>query len=289
MAEILFVKNMPLGIFYFRRFSRIYPALILLCTILYLNSVIIGQRSIYINFPEYIYSVSLIENYFSIYGHRTFALDHIWSLCIEEHMYLLLGGIAVLYRWKKLPIVTVTTIFALLFMANGAIQTWWAGLDYYAVYWRSDVRGASILISVTCFLLLRDRTTLSPLLRAEWLPVCLALCAFILNIKLIPDPIKYSVGTTLLAASLALLPQAPTWFLSMLESPVLIYMGIWSYSLYIVQQPFLALNFGGGHIQGFLKLPIIFICGLACFYFVERPARRFLNRERRSPSGIVAG
>jgi peptidoglycan/LPS O-acetylase OafA/YrhL len=54
--------------------------------------------------------------------------------------------------------------------------------------------------------------------------------------------------------------------------------GIWSYSLYLSQQPFYRLA-----LVGKLSLPIAFVlavaCGIASFYLIEQPARRFINRR----------
>jgi len=87
----------------------------------------------------------------------------------------------------------------------------------------------------------------------------------------VPDPIKYSIGT--LSLAFALLAMSCT--LTKLSShPALTYFGIWSFSLYLRQQPFTLIQ--RWHSKPLLLITLVMV-SLMSFYFLERPARRFLN------------
>lgn len=272
MAEILFVANTPLTTFFPRRLARIYPALFVFALVMFavgLTTPVDGPSLL-----TFLSVITLTSNYVGLLIPHDGVTEHIWSLCVEEHIYLLLGLIAfVRHRRADLPVAKVCAALAALFMLNGAIETL-MGLGYYGVYWRTDVRGASILVSVAVYLTLRDK-------KPAWLssplaPVLLGLGALALNVDPTPDPIKYSLGTTMLAASLSLMPAAPRGVLKAFESPVLVRAGVYSYSLYLWQQPFYKAVHGlRDHL---LILPLAVAAAVASFYLVEQPARAALNR-----------
>jgi peptidoglycan/LPS O-acetylase OafA/YrhL len=273
MAEILFVKNMPLRLFFPRRFSRVYPALFCFVTLLFAASALFRWFDFHLF--EWVAALTFTMNYVSIYYNVSPAIDHIWSLSIEEHMYLLLGVIAALNRWRSLPVLPILIGLIILAIANGAYQTWAWHLHYHNVYWRTDVRGASILISVAFYLWLSRQTERPAILTHPLTPVIFTFVALVLSINAVPDPIKYSVGTLLLAISVAILQEAPPWFSAFLSSRWLVLAGVGSYSLYLWQQPFalikdMDIKFG--------LFPVIMVIAMLSYNFVEQPARAGLNK-----------
>jgi peptidoglycan/LPS O-acetylase OafA/YrhL len=96
MAEILFVRNMSVRKFIPRRFSRVYPALLIFVSTLLVASSWLGVLGI--SPLSAAASLTFTYNYYSIYIDRNPFLDHIWSLCIEEHMYFALAIISIIVR-----------------------------------------------------------------------------------------------------------------------------------------------------------------------------------------------
>jgi len=283
MAEILFVRNTPLPNFFARRVSRIYPALFALAILLLLVSVAAGAHDP--TMGQFLSTITFTTNYTHLWIGVSNVLDHAWSLCIEEHMYILLALVALAWRHWRFPLVRVLAVIALAMMVNGAIETA-MGLSYETVYWRSDARGASILVGAIAYLLLhRD---VPQALSGRWMPVILGIIGVTLSIKFVPDPLKYSVGTICLAVSLVLMERAPAFALGILEHPLLVRIGLWSYSIYLWQQPFfrLARNM---EIPRWWLLPVAIIAGIASFYAIEQPARRFLNRRWHTRRDVVLG
>jgi len=66
----------------------------------------------------------------------------------------------------------------------------------------------------------------------------------------------------------------------MLSLPVLTHFGVWSYSLYLWQQPFYLAktSFPGGAVTAFV---CAMVAALVSYYFLEKPARSWLNLRWR--------
>ena len=286
MAEILFVEQKALIDFFPRRFARIYPTLLIFATAVFAYSALDPEHGI--GPWDYLATITLTYNYFSIFLHRAGFLDHIWSLCIEEHLYIVLGCIAAAYRRFRFPVAPVLAGLASLCVLNGALSTI-AGGDYYDVYWRSDVRGASILMGAAAFLWLRNRAA------PWWCSLVLVLVGLALNIEASPNPLKYSLGTACLAGAVATLPRAPKLVLQGFQLPPLLGLGLVSYSIYLWQQPLYVISHSSG--PSIVMLVTAIAAGTGSYFLFERPARRWLNghlnalahRFRREPAPTGAG
>jgi peptidoglycan/LPS O-acetylase OafA/YrhL len=156
-------------------------------------------------------------------------------------------------------------------VAIGTAQTI-SGWNYYSVYWRTDVRGASILIGALAFLIVRDRNLRLP----SWAAPLLGVLGVAINTNTIPDPIKYSLGTSALAFALACLPHTASVLRDTLERQTLLTAGFFSYSIYLYQQPFYALS--GDLAARLFHLSLAIVAALCSFYLIERPSRVSINR-----------
>lgn len=276
MAEILFVRETPLPGFFARRFSRVYPALFIFCVAML---GVAALRGVGPTVPQFLSAITFTANYASIWVGRSDVIDHIWTLCIEEHMYILLGTIAFLHRMRPIRLIPLFSALAAVGVVVGLVQTM-QGLNYYEVYWRTDVRGASLLIGVVTYLTLRDGVPQS--LGSAWAPLIAGIAGLLLNINVIPDPVKYSLGTACFAVALMTMPQAPSMVSWAINHPIVLRIGVWSYSIYLWQQPF-------SHIDGSvayrpLWLATAILAAIASFYLVEQPARRAINRHIKRDS-----
>ncbi|MEP6670286.1 MAG: acyltransferase [Chthoniobacter sp.] len=270
MAEILFVRQTPLPSFFRRRISRVYPALFVFVTVLMIYLSIRDHAPL---MAHYFSALTFTLNYSQFWIGRLGELDHIWSLCVEEHMYLLLGVIAFFRRKAEFNIAVLCTVLAVAASLNGMFQTL-HGHDYYDVYWRTDVHGASILIGVAVYLFWHEKVPAA--LSSPWAPVFFGIGGLLLNANPLPDYLKYSVGTAFLATSLVLMHRAPRRLLSILEHPFLLRFGIWSYSIYLYQQPFYKAAHDSPH--RLLLLPLAIGLAWLSYRFIEQPARNYLNR-----------
>lgn len=273
MAEILFRREAALPRFYARRFSRIYPALLVFVLAAWALSGVVSKFEV--DWRAAASALTFTYNYYAQFAGHVPELSHIWSLCIEEHVYALLGLIALASRRFAMAPLPLVLGLALLAILDGWISTLWLHGGYYAVYWRTDTRGASILLGAGMWLLASG--PLKPALAGRAPAICLAAgaAALLLNLNAVPDVVKYSLGSGLLALSLAVIEGAPGLVATSLSSPVFVAAGLASYSLYLWQQLFLKLAW---NIPSRLALlvPAIAI-GLMSYALIEQPARRGLN------------
>lgn len=273
MAEILFLRRAELPRFYLRRIGRVYPALFVFVILTTIASQLFPQFAI--DWKAALSCLTFVYNYIGAAGMRTPFLDHLWSLCVEEHIYIVLGVIAFASRRFGVPALPVIAGLAIVCVINGFLQYYLMTAEYYAVYWRTDVRGASILMGAAVFLIMRQRTFDETLL--GWVAVACGMLAVALGIDLVPDPIKYSVGSLLLAVAVCAITSAPGLVKTIMSSRALVAVGVASYSLYLWQQPFA--QYGANFMQHMLLLPFAVVAGIASFFLVESPLRRRLYKQ----------
>jgi peptidoglycan/LPS O-acetylase OafA/YrhL len=269
MADVLFVERYPLGAFFRRRIARVWPGLFVFVAVMAV--VFRGPGELHVRPVDILSSLTFTGNYVRIYLHNMGVLDHTWSLCVEEWGYLVLGLVALASRRFGFNPALLIGALALACVANGLVQSA-LGLDYFAVYWRTDVRMASILMAAATFLARRQGGMAWP----GWTPVVFGGLALVLSLAIVPDTLKYSLGTLCLSLAVAGLDQAPAPLRKLLADPVLTRIGLWSFSLYLWQHPFFRLI---GHAPEPLLLAGAVACALASFYAIEQPARRWLNRH----------
>lgn len=276
MADILFVKKLELGEFFYRRVTRIFPALAVFVLAFFVFGLVVGDP--YRVSPLWVVSsLTFMQNYAIATSHFTGWLDHLWSLCVEEHSYILLGLLVYLLGrgpWRPLIAVLVVGLVA---MANGVIGELVFKQGFFTNYVRSDVHIASIFISGAIYLLLRHRMDQVVVERAApWLFAATLVGGVVFSLSAFPTSVNFTIGTTCLAVAVALIDIAPRVVVRLLSLPWLTQIGIWSYSMYLWQQPFyMQVEYHSGWMP--LMLAGAIVASLVSFYFVERPARRMLN------------
>jgi len=91
-----------------------------------------------------------------------------------------------------------------------------------------------------------------------------------------PPAVTMVVGLVSLALTVNILHKAPEWMLRALSLPALRKLGLWSYSLYLWQQPFYALK-NKGLISTSAAFLLALLAGVLSYYLIEAPARNYLN------------
>jgi peptidoglycan/LPS O-acetylase OafA/YrhL len=284
MAEILFIERFPLKEFFFRRVSRIYPALFAFVLI----SLFAFQHTrVGFHWLPALSAMTFTYNYVGLSLTWSPALQHVWSLCVEEHAYLLLGAIALLARMKAVSVPLITGAVSVLAILDGAISIYYYRQDYFHVYWRTDAHISSILMACCIYLTLRPALESGRLRIPSFAPVVAALVGVALNADVFREPIRFGVAPIFLAFSVATLDYAPPLGLMVLSSRFLVMCGLLSYSLYLWQQPFYGLA-PDRWVPTLVMLVAAVICASLSLYLVEQPARRYLNaafgRRRVRPS-----
>lgn len=276
MAEILFIQQMPLRQFYPRRIARIYPALL----VMVLVATLALMRSDLAIGPKYAAAaILLVYNYAAALGYHAGAVDHIWSLCVEEHAYITLGLIAAISAHRPRLAWALILTLCLLAMVNGVISTAVLGQDWYQAYWRSDVHVASILAPAVLFLSRQWHPDFWAV-RAWMVPAALILGAACFVGDLHHPPFwTGTLGTASIAFAVVWIDKGPAWMVRALSWRGLGAIGLLSYSLYLWQQPFYIYARDGDLTLRLGALGCAIAVALVSYFAVETPARVWLNRR----------
>jgi peptidoglycan/LPS O-acetylase OafA/YrhL len=267
MGEILFLRKFPLPEFFYRRISRIVPALWVFLAISWLA---LHGSDLRFGPLAALLAGAFLLNYGMVLTHPVGVLDHVWSLCVEEHAYLLLGLLAFLVRRDRRRAMAVIGGGAVLSMLDGAVSFGLLNQDYFDVYWRTDAHLGSIFAAAFLRLLFEDRPP------PPWLtPVALAAGGTLFIAT--PPPVGHTVGVILLALSVTALDSTYPVIRKSLSLRGLTALGLSSYSIYLWQQPF----YKAAHGDSRWTLPLAAAAigvGALSYRLVEKPSRAWLNR-----------
>lgn len=275
MARLLFVNEVPIPIFYRRRVARIFPAVLCFIALVTVSYFVLGKP---VDWSEVAAAAAFVNNYFSgAPGGAVMPFGHIWSLCVEEHSYILLSIVALATRARLVKAQTAVGLLAALFAVIG-FGYWlrYQGQHLEFDLWiHSEVSAFGIFASA--FLLLAGRGRKIPRLAAVAVPG-LILLGFALHWWSVPAPVRTFFGVGAFALAVNLLAGAPRIMHSALSWRPLRQIGMWSFSIYLWQQPFyLAVHRSG--LSPVAGVALAIAVGIASFYLLENPARLYLNRK----------
>lgn len=233
MSGLLFVKRQPLTLFYKRRISRILPAFLLFVACIYIYAY---SRQLKFSAAEVASTFLFLRTYLPIgvgIWETGIPIGHLWSINIEEHCYIFMSLIVLFWRYRgheglMLFIAGVLCIgVGIIYVRLGKAAPPWGALG-------TEVAASHLLIS-SGYRLLREKYQLKvpgylPLLAIIAIPICYS--------ELAPWWAKSLISPFILAFAVNHLGQTYDWFKAALSMPVLRYLGLWSYSIYLWQQPF---------------------------------------------------
>lgn len=269
MAEILFVRRAHLPTFFARRFSRVYPGIF--CFVIIASLAFSATPHVHGPLAA-LSALTFTLNYAMVYTQPVALLDHLWSLCVEEHAYIILAGAALLIRRRLWNPPLILLLIGGLALANGILSIAVLQQPHFDVFWRSDVQVAPICISAGLFLLVREHRV------SPWIaPLALAL-GIAAKLSGGHVALHFGLGTVLLALAVSTLDSGLPAMRRAFKVLPLRWLGIWSFSIYLWQQPFYKLSHHGT-ISLLLALLGALGAGLASFYLIEHPARAWLNRR----------
>jgi peptidoglycan/LPS O-acetylase OafA/YrhL len=273
MADILFGERYPLPGFFRRRVSRIYPALVVYVLLTFAAT---AQTSLAFKPAAVLSALTFTFNYALVMHHGVAAIENLWSLCVEEHAYLFLGAIAFLSRRSRFSPAWLILAAAVASMVDALVCSLVLKQPGLHVYWRTDAHVCSILWAVGAYFWLEGRRVWS------FAPILLFAGAIAASAG--AEPFRFAVVPILAGLAICTLGQAPALVRTALSWPPLVRAGIWSYSIYLWQQP-LSRVARDGHLPAWAAMALSVLCGILGFYLVEQPARRFLNaRWRPAPA-----
>ena len=284
MADILFVQSQPLPLFLQRRAARILPALIVFVNVMAVYAVLwfTWRGSVVMRPWEYLAALTFTINYAQALGGgpESRYLAHLWSLCVEEHCYIILALIAPLCARNSAAIKWLLAALGCAALVR-SIPLWMDNPDgVHAVNWRTEVSAAPLMLSAAVHVWIREKSPgnsrIARLLGAAtpWTWGCSLLLFFTA-----PNIVHYTVGPVLMALAVNGVDSSPAALKKCLAHPVLRSFGMLSYSLYLWQTPIMR------YAWRFPPIALLFAAiamGVISYFVIERPARQYLNRAALS-------
>ena len=281
--------SISLKSFYWRRALRLGPALLVLLAVMYaFGSVFLApveadetKRALPLAF---VYASDLALAFFNI---RLGALQHTWSLAIEEHFYLvwpllLVAGLklGISRRW----LLFITLLLAVASMVQRATLHQ-LGAPPVRTYYGIDTRADALLIGCAAGMALSWSFVRSSSLKPLLIPALL-LIVFCLIATDYATPLMHLGGFTLLAVAAAVLVVnsvlSPTSQLTgLLEARPLVWLGRISYGLYLWHYPvFKAANLlqFGWAFKLCVAVTATFAVTCLSYYLIERPALKLKRK-----------
>lgn len=285
MAELLIVRRQPLILFVLRRASRILPLLALyvgVVTVALAAGALMAGNAV--NWLSPVATLLFFGNYLS---DPAALLEHTWSLGVEEHSYLLLALVAAVSARNARIAGFVAMGLAVSMAIRGALLFYDGVETGPFVFWRSDVRGASVLFSFALCLWLRQFERREPWrIVALVSPLCALGILFCRTPGVPATPLAITVCTLLASVSVNTIQFSALPFRQFLSHRLLTWLGTLSFSLYIWQQPFFLASKGG--FPAMLAVPLVFACAIWSYLRIEAPVRRWLNRRWDRLPGALA-
>lgn len=278
MGEILFEQRFPAGSFLLRRFSRVWPVLLVFVMLTMLLSRATSFWGAPLTPAAALSALTFSYGYARLWEIGGEQIKHIWSLCIEEHSYLVLLLVAGLTARNIKKATWVLGLIAIASIADGLYRSIALGGNYYQVYWLTDAMLHVIPLSVLTYLWRAKLTSIAGRAAAYASPA-LMITAALLSYHHIPAYVSQTLTPIVLAIAVAMLPEAKRQIIAALEWRPLTLIGAWSYSIYIWQQPFYDLGLKQSFSERIALMLLAITLGASSFYTVEQHAREWLNRR----------
>jgi len=297
-------RRIDLGSFYLRRVLRIWPPLyvtLIFAIVLFY----FGKDHFAIPVAGTLAQALQVSNYYDIYASPGVTIPGtsvLWSLAVEEHFYLIFP---VLYVWMC-PRFSVGRQALLLLTLCAAALAWRCVLHFYLyasavrTYYGSDTRFDSILFGCV-FAVIANPVLRDPLhdwlvRRMNWLlPLSLMvlLGTFLGRDEGFRETVRYTLqGLALIPLFIAAIHFQKSWLVILLNKPVIRFLGVLSYSLYLCHHIILE-KIGSDWSENRVLPDVISLAGALCFatlvhYLIERPCtrlRKLLSRPHSDAPG----
>ncbi|MEP7021710.1 MAG: acyltransferase family protein [Pseudonocardiales bacterium] len=292
--------------FYCRRARRLLPALFVMLVVVVLSTAVLSPGDVYQLRGDVVAAISYCSNWTQIsfgrsyFGARPSLLQHLWSLAVEEQFYLAwpLILLALLYLGRpRLPlIVTVSALGA---------STLWAAILYHPgsdpsrIYYGTDTHAGPLLAGAALAFMVESGWRMGRG-RADAVAVCgavvLALCCLRVDYF---SSFLYRGGYLVVAfaagAVVAAAARTDTATAFVLSRPVLRWLGVRSYGIYLWHWPVLMLIGPRQDVapattsDTALRLGLTLALAALSYRLIEQPIRRHGLAATYRATGPVRG
>jgi peptidoglycan/LPS O-acetylase OafA/YrhL len=293
-TEFARYRRISLRNFYLRRVLRILPPLyVVLALAMVLSSS--GPGAPGIPFAGTLAQALQVSNYYEIYASHMLTMPGsgvLWSLAVEEHFYLVFP---LLYLWMC-PRFSVGRQSLTLLTLCAAALAWRFILhlhfhaDFVRTYYATDARFDSILFG--CLFAIAANPVLHDplhgwfLRRMKWLvPLCVVvlLGTFLVREQSFRETLRYTLqGLALIPLFIAAIHYQKSWPVLFLNLPVVRFLGVLSYTLYlchdVIMETVARVRMTGGFVTGAVSLACALAFATLVHYWIERPCTKIRRR-----------
>jgi peptidoglycan/LPS O-acetylase OafA/YrhL len=270
MANILFVKRTPLKTFYKRRITRIIPLTFLYALVAYISASFVGLE---FTSTEVASTLLFLRTYFPENPHiwsSTVPIGHYWSLNVEEHCYIVLGIMAFFIRDRtKAGITLIILGIAAILTDIAYVYTPGSPIEHSL---RTECASAPLLLSAG-YCLIREKVDI---LFHPTIPLLTLSIAALTYTSWSPWWLRY-LAPFLLAYSVNNMDRTYLTVKNIFSNKVIRIVGVWSFSIYIWQQPF----YVNKELFGNFAIIPAMLTGVLSYYFFESPLRTWLNNRAK--------
>jgi peptidoglycan/LPS O-acetylase OafA/YrhL len=271
----------PLGVamrdFYVRRALRIFPAFyVFVAAVMILARLGLATWSSH----DALFAATYSMNF---HGERVWSLGHLWSLAVEEQFYLLWPAILLVLRRRRATSVLIAAVVLAPLVRVAVFYLWPAerSLTDQAFPCVFDALATGCLLAIFRREIERHPRYMAMLTsRAFWLIPLACLATLVItnpSIQLGISPTLANLGVALAIHRVLVVRGVAT---RVLETPVLVKLGVLSYSIYLWQQVFLDRHWPVWFHRFPLDVVFAILAGAASYYLVERPFLRLTARFR---------
>ena len=202
------------------------------------------------------------------------AIGHLWSLNVEEHAYIILSLLTLfLVNTNRIAYVLLALgTFTLLLSAYHYQTSTPEDFPLYLI--RTESAVVFIFYSAGYGLLRRRLNWNLPV----WVPVLCFAVAVLCYAQQLPLWLIFSASPILLAVAVNHLDNVPKFVNAILTFPVLRYLGLWSYSIYLWQQFFYEYAWAFP-LSTYLAPVLAITAGIISYYVLENPTRLWINNR----------
>lgn len=276
VAEYGATGQIAIGAFYWRRLKRLWPALLfVLAGFLAIAPIAFPREAMSVHWRDAVVAGLYFADYARTFGIPIGVLDHMWSLSIEEHFYLLWP--LVLLALLRLPRLTAMWVVFGLFV----LVTLWRAHVYPEIGWnayhRLDTHSSGILLGCIAGLS-------SVKLREEW--GWLGIIGLLVTIASYQGSAwLITYGFTMAEVSSVLIVLAPP---SWLGKPALAWLGKMSYGFYLWHYLVIRVLRENTDTGWIVHLTVGTVVGLAIAVVSYYTVERVFRSGRRGLVGVPA-
>lgn len=272
MSKILFEQRMGLKRFYIRRFSRVFPVFWAYVLVIYALAALANFDFTALGMLS---TLTFLRTYVPAEPHMfdTYvAIGHLWSLNVEEHAYVIMSVLTLVFLSIQraagaLLLIGAASILMCFYYASNGV----AG-EYF--YIRTECAVSFVFLSAGYSLVCSKHQWRS----SGWLPVVCLVLAACCYINALPKWLSWSAAPILLALAVNHLTDAAEPLQRLLNWQPLKMLGLYSYSIYLWQQPLYSYHqlLPGGLLTGAVLAVVV---GYLSYQLFENPMRQWINQR----------